>query len=51
MKSKGNLLTNSKMLPKKEGAFIAVKSKCFFCIFANKIATNMKIFVHIDIIK
>ena len=51
MKFKGNLLTDSKMLPKKEGAFIAVKLKLFFYIITNKIATNMKIFVHIDIIK
>ena len=51
MKSKGNLLTDSKMLPKKEGAFIAVKLKFFFHIITNKIATNMKIFMHIDIIK
>ena len=36
------------MLPKKEGAFIAIKSKFFFYIITNKIATNMKIFVHID---
>jgi hypothetical protein len=34
-----------------EDAFIAVKSKFFFCIFTNKIAKNMKIFVDIDIIK
>ena len=51
MKSKGNLLIGSKMSPKKEGAFIAIKSKFFFYIITNKIATNMKIFVHIDMIK
>ena len=51
MKSKGNLLTDLKMLPKKEGAFIAVKYKFFFYIIINKITINMKIFVHIDMIK
>ena len=39
------------MLSKKEGAFIAVKLKFFFYIITDKILTNMKIFVHIDIIK
>ena len=50
MKSKENLLTDLKMLPKKEGDFIAVKLKFFFYIITNKIATNMKIFMHIDMI-
>ena len=39
MKSKENLLTDLKILSKKEDAFIAIKSKFFFYIFIGKIAT------------